>query len=516
MCSIIGTYWFSPVTDDTLTCAALRRALGRLQRRGPDQKYFARVDDRCILAGNRLIIRGDSNVGRLPFRDLGVVATYNGEIYNSRRRVVSESADGSAMIPAYREFGEAFASQLDGEFAIALWDEKLGQLLLARDAFGTKPLYFGFDKTRLVWASSAYAVAEVLQRSYCRPTHGPAYQHTYAIQEPYTSFSGVWALPPSHYLVVREHTIQVSPYESWLPDSPSVKSDDEIASALFDSLSSRLDHSQTIAIPMSAGIDSGILTFAAEQMQIPYHVFSLIEVFDKPTVEAPYIMSRLKRLKHASGITLVRFGDSEYGRALSELYDPCYYDSEYYDNGALLTHAVLSAIHNAGIRVIIDGSGGDELFDGYDFRADFYPPDQWPRAWQRTSFYSLFTTLLAYTSKVDRAGGFFSIESRFPFLSKPILSAALRCMDIQKKRPLRDFLLNRLSYGSPQMPDLDGKFGFSMRGCDLPRIRSDMRAAWRKSNGITADQFDEPLPYPFLIGASSRMVVSDNIPTGGS
>lgn len=506
MCSIIGMYQFQAEIDNTFSYEVLSNELSHLRRRGPDQEYFAQVDDCCLLAGNRLIIRGDFNVGRMPFRDQGVVATYNGEIYNSSRWIGVESADGNAIIHAYREYGPAFASQLDGEFAIALWDERLGQLLLARDAFGTKPLYFGFDKTRLVWASSAHAVAKVLKRSFCRPTRGPAYQHTYAIQEPYTSFSGVWTLPPSHYLIAREQVIKVAPYVRWLPDSPEVKEDDDITSALFDSLASRLDHSDVIAIPMSAGIDSGILAFAAEKMRIPYHVFSHIETFDRPTVEAPYIMKRLERLKHASGITLVRFGNAEYARALSELYAHCYYDCEYYDNGALLTHAVLSAIHDAGIRVVIDGSGGDELFDGYDFRADFCPPDHWPKPWQRTSFYSLFTTLLAYTSKVDRAGGFFSIESRFPFQSKAILSAALRSTNIHKKRPLREFLLKQLPYGRAQEPDLDGKFGFSMRGCDVRRIRSEMRNSWRKSNGVQGDRFDDPLPYPFQIGASSKLL----------
>lgn len=501
MCSIIGFLGLGGTQANNDVEERMNLALRLMARRGPDQQAMVRVSRECILGGNRLIVRGDRKVGKMPFKNGNTIAFYNGEIYNAHNWT-SSASDGDAILPAYAKYGVRFPSEFDGEFAICLWDDHAGRLLLARDVFGTKPLFFAFDRTKLIWASSEAALATMADSfELCRAVRGPAYQHTYAIQEPYTSYAGIWQLPPAHYLIASRQSVEVGPYFIWGSDAqePEMPAS-ELEESLWSALCTRLHHRTTVAIPMSGGIDSGIIAFAAEQLGCAYHVFSVVSIFGRSTVEAPSIFERVSRLKNCSGVTLIDFSLDDYERAIASLYTDCYHASEYYDNGALLTHAVMERVAEAGIRVVVDGSGGDELFDGYDFRADLAAPDGWPRPWKTQSLYSIFTTLLAYTAKVDRAGAFFSIEPRFPFQSRSLAHAALRRVGLTKKAPLRDFLLRRLPYGEPLAPDICGKYGFSMRGCDLDRIRARMRREWCLAHGLTSPPSAPPIDFPMAVG----------------
>lgn len=502
MCSLVGIYRFTDETCGETDREGILAGLRALERRGPDQSFATVVDERCILGGNRLIIRGDRNRGKMPFSSGGISGCYNGEIYNSEGYAESE-ADGDALLPAYERHGAKVGSYLDAEFALSIWDATTASLLLARDSFGTRPLFFGFSRERLVWASSPRVVSAILRRGLCTAEEGPAYRHTYAVQEPYTSFQAVWSIPPGHALVVRGRSLTLTPTPGW-PLFPSIPTG-TVPMALWKTLHSRMTHRGTIAIPMSAGIDSGILAFAAEELGLSYHVFSVTRVFGVETLESRFIEQRLTRLRPAR-VTLLDCSEEDYAEALRTIYRDSYYGSEYLDNGAILTHCVAAAVHRAGLRVWIDGTGGDELFDGYEFRGDLHSPAGWPRVFPRKSLSSLFTTLLAYTKKVDRAGGYYSFEARYPFQSRALLRASLGRARISRKGPLRQFLLNELPYGGALAPDVSGKYGFSMRGHDVEQVRGDMRRAWLTSMRQPRPA-EPPARFPFQVGRATTVYV---------
>lgn len=168
-------------------------------------------------------------------------------------------------------------------------------------------------------------------------------------------------------------------------------------------------------------------------------------------------------------------------------------------------HTVFNAMNKADIRVAIDGSGGDELFHGYNFREDFKPVNGWPRPWRNSNYYySLFTTLLDYTSKSDRAGSYFSIESRYPYQNLKLMNVAskLRRTNVLKW-PLREFLLKRVEYGFPLDIDIHGKFGFSIKNKNKELMIHDMREAWRKANGLDIMPTLAPQKFPFAMGITS-------------
>lgn len=506
MCSIAGVYWFK--SNQSITETKLKnqvqKALNSLRLRGPDESSLLSVKTNCVMGGNRLVIRGNKNDGSVPFKHNNDILFYNGEIYNYHQWDPQASPDGKIILPLYQELGAAAFSRLDGEFALSIWDNKNDRLILARDHFGTKPIYFSLNHERLLWASSANAINAMERHAFCAPIKGPTYQHSYAIQEPYTSYAGIWLVPPGHFLSVDNKGPKLYCYNQW-KEYPMTSSDlNKTFDALEESLITRLDYNGVIGIPMSAGIDSGIIAFMADKLKIKYHIFSITEVFNEKTDETENILKRIDRLKNVSAITLLKCNDEEYKLALQEMFLPQYYDSEKFDNGNILMHAVFSAMHKANIKVAIDGSGGDELFHGYKFREDFAPVKDWPQPWRKNNYYySLFTTLLDYTAKSDRAGAYFSIESRYPYQNLKLMREAskLECTNILKW-PLREYLFKKTSYGIPLDIDKHGKFGFSIKNKNKKLMIQDMKEAWRKANNLNKMPATKPKKFPFTMGVS--------------
>lgn len=476
-------------------------ALDLLHSRGPDQSNVQTVSERCAMGGNRLIIRGRPGAGDMPFRLGQRLAWYNGEIYNYGRWAPDAVSDGEAILPAYQEFGPACFAEFEGEFAISIWDDQTGTLVLARDQFGAKPLYFSCDGDVLRWASSPSAINRMEPHGFCLSRKSSAYHLTQSPQEPYTSFSGIWMLPPGHVLIASSSGIKVHAYHLWGEASAASTDPAEAFAALEKSLHQRMDYDGVIGIPLSGGIDSGIIAFTADRLGIPYHVFSVVEAGGRPTAEAPFILERLKRLR-PTDVTLLSCNEPEYALALEEIFQPDYYACEYFDPGAIPMHTVVRAMHQAGIRVALEGSGGDELFHGYAFRRDFTPIPEWPTPWRTVwGFYSIFTTLLAWTAKMDRAGAHFSIEARHPFQSVALAQAAMRLRPAQLlKWPLRRYLLERLDYGAPTEADLALKFGFTLEHLEKSRMVGDMQRAWCAANGLSSLPRESPRAFPFKIG----------------
>jgi asparagine synthetase B (glutamine-hydrolysing) len=438
----------------------------------------------------------------MPFKLDGNVCYYNGEIYNFRSWDASAVSDGSVILAVYKEEGVGAFALFDAEFAISIWDDNEEAIILARDPFGTKPLYFSINGERLLWASSASAIHAMEPHLRCHPVTSPVSQHTTSVQEPYSSFAGIWALPPGHALIATRCGIHFRCFHHWLPAVPTGSNLDNVFEALEESLRRRLDYDGTLAVPMSGGIDSGIIAFIADRLNIRYHIFSVVEMFGHATEETETIHRRIERLRHVSEVTLLSCGEEEYGAALRDMYLPDYYDFETYDNGNILVHTLCSEVGRRGLRVMIDGAGGDELFHGYRFRDDFVPVPGWPRTWDSTpSYYSLYSTLLAWTAKTERAGGHFSIETRFPYQNLQLMMAAtsLRITD-SLKWPLRRFLLDQPNYGRPTQLDINGKYGFSIKHRDLNLVLEDLRVAWRTQNDVETEMLVRPIVFPFQIG----------------
>ena len=168
MCGIAGLLRRDGLHPDD-TAAVVRMSSAQIHR-GPDgDGVFA--DQRVVLGHRRLSIIDVSAAGGQPManEDRTVWVTYNGEIYNHRElRTQLESAghvfetrtDTEVLLHSYVEWGTACVDRLDGMFAFALWDRTRGELLLARDRIGIKPLYYAWSDDRLVFGSEIKAILE--------------------------------------------------------------------------------------------------------------------------------------------------------------------------------------------------------------------------------------------------------------------------------------------------------------------------------------------------------------------
>ena len=460
------------------------------------------------MGGNRLAIRGDRE-SRQPLRSENTTVYYNGEIYNWRAWHPDSNYDGFAIATAYRNHGLDGLRALRGEFAIALWDHHARRLLLARDAFGRRPLYFCFVQGGIAWASTESALLQLadIPARYCASVQSSTYRHQFAVQEPYTSYDRIWSVPPGHVLVCDRGAVSLQRY--YEPPTAYARPEHEayegLETAMQRSLSSKLSHDGCVAIPMSAGIDSGIIAFTANRMNVQFEVFSIVAMFGKETREAAAIYERARRLDGAEKIHFLEVTEDDYRAAIDDVFSNGCFNSARFDTGAVGLHKVLREVRRRNLRVLLDGTGGDEFFHGYKFRDEIQRPDGWPHDFDSCPMhYSTMTTLLDNNGKVERLGGHFSVEARFPLQDEEIFECASSLRPRSTlKWPLRRYLLEKCDYGPSLTADIEEKFGFSVQGRALDSVVLEMRDAWLRARGLSSVPSRAPTTFPFPIGHST-------------
>ena len=244
----------------------------RLHHRGPDGTGLS-VDGPVGLAHARLSII-DLAGGDQPIfnEDRSIQVIFNGEIFNYielRRKLESlghrfyTHSDTEVLVHLYEERGADFVDELNGQFAIALWDSRRQQLLLARDRVGIRPLFYTECNGRLLFASEVkalFAQPEVTRRIDPRVL---AEICTYwSALEPHSIFAGVLALPAGHVMLVSEGQRQIRRYWDWsFPDAlpptrrPEADYAEELRTLLIDAVRLQLRADVPVGAYLSGGLD---------------------------------------------------------------------------------------------------------------------------------------------------------------------------------------------------------------------------------------------------------------------
>ncbi len=444
----------------------------------------------CKYIDNTLSVCGGSDLSldNCFLEDVDYVLFLDGIMYNTTLKDLINKIKSSKLdITVLNQL----IKQIDGEFVIILYCKKDLSLFLIRDHFGTRPLYFSIEENNIVWSSRCYKINQLKKHSLCCVP-----EERLIPKEPYTSFNGIWQVPPSTYLKICKGNLELICYNFWEEGDYNEFNLTKLHDCIEHTLIQKFTMGcKEIAIPMSAGIDSGILAFYADKLKLDYHVFSLVEVMGKPTVESKYIYKRIDRLKNAKSVNLIKCNNEEYEKALAEIYKPRYYETFRKSTGIIPIHTIFSSIKEKGIATVIDGTGGDELFHGYNYREQFHPVPFFPENWKKNNmFYSIYAVLLENTEHVERAGRFFDLQSRFPFQNRKLynLSKDLIVKEI-KKWPLRKFLFDKTNYGLPMKPDYDSKYGLCMDHFSKRKAQADIRLAFCKSHNITNYPHKQPL-----------------------
>ena len=235
MCGIAGAVWNDG--SKAVERATLQRMIDVLRHRGPDGEGVYVAEGRQqpvadlmsgVALGHRRLAIIDVAGGQQPLgnEDGTVWIVFNGEIYNFhdlRRRLEGAGhqfrthSDTEAIVHLYEEEGPEFATHLNGMFALAFWDAKRQQLILARDRLGKKPLVYRHEPGRLLFASELKSLLEVpgVPRE-IDPQALDEYLTYQYVPHPRTIFRGIAKLPPGHYAVYREGRLDVRSY--WQPD----------------------------------------------------------------------------------------------------------------------------------------------------------------------------------------------------------------------------------------------------------------------------------------------------------
>ena len=377
MCGIAGEIY--AVADVPVTVSA---QLAALRHRGPDAEGAFECPGAWVGQTRLAIIdleRGDPPIANED-RTIGVAL--NGEIYNYKDLHAALSAtghvfasDGDTEVIAHLAEDVdpvTLATRLEGMFAFAVWDQRRERLILGRDRFGKKPLYYWHDGSRLVFASeikSLLANASVPRR--LRLAAIPDYLTFGYVPSPETFFEGVRSVPPGHVLIAEtgsEPRLECY-WEPRYPGSSGVSRLDlplaEAAALVREKLQAAVERRLIADVPLGAflsgGIDSSaVVALMARASGRRVATFTIgFDDFDGYD-ERPYARAVANRYRTDHTEFVVKPDASELIERLV-----WHYDEPVGDSSALPTF-VLSELTRGHVKVALCGDGGDELFGGYE------------------------------------------------------------------------------------------------------------------------------------------------------
>jgi len=383
MCGIYGIFDPNePLGERWLAWA--QRAQGLLSHRGPDghqQQLF--LDNRCLLGHNRLaIIDLEGGAQPLANEDRSVWVVCNGEIYNYielREKLIARGhrfrtqSDCEVLVHLFEDKGKDLLSDLEGMFAFALFDTRRGELLLARDRFGEKPLYWaGVAGGGIAFASEMKALLALpgvdLRLDIAAVAQFLALRY---VPAPRTHVQGIRKLRAGEAITLGRSADLVSS-RFWSPELPANSNEGVRVSSVEEAVEGvrervreavriRLRSDVPVGAFLSGGIDSTAIACAVREL-LPAARFSTFcaSFDDKQLDEAPF--ARQIALQLDSNHHEVHFSSRELLPLFDDLID--HYDEPFADVSMFPTFAVCRAARQ-DCKVMLSGDGGDECFAGY-------------------------------------------------------------------------------------------------------------------------------------------------------
>jgi len=355
--------------------------------RGPDDRgTWSRTlpnGDRIGLGSRRLAILDLSPAGHMPMStpDGLLTIVYNGEIYNypelrrdleNRGYTFRSGSDTEAILYLYREYGPEIVTKLNGMFAIAIWDDSRGQLFLARDHFGVKPLYYCHQGRRFAFASEVKALLtleDMPRRINFRALH--QYLTFLWVPDPLSLFDEILKLPAGHYAIYRDGQLQVTQY--WDLTFPPANYDfkqsesllaEELRERFVRIVKRQLQSDVPVGAFLSAGMDSSSIVAAmSEGGSAPCRTY---------TIAFP---SKYRRGELIDDTDVARRTADYFGCDHTEIVlEPdvvsllprlVWHMDEPVADPAIIAAYLINREARKSVTVLLSGVGGDELFAGY-------------------------------------------------------------------------------------------------------------------------------------------------------
>jgi asparagine synthase (glutamine-hydrolysing) len=364
--------------------AGLDAALLSLAHRGPDDSGVFRQPDSGIGLGHRrLSILDTSSMAHQPMAsdDGQVVLVFNGEIYNFRELRDGLEASGchfrsdsdtEVLLQLYLSDGEAMLSSLNGIFAFAIWDGRQKRMLLARDALGVKPLYYSESDGQFVFSSEIQALWRLTPGANTL-NHAALHRYMSFLYCPGegTPFKDIFKLDPGSALWIRDGRVEMKFTWYQLPAFRTVvshMSKNDVILGTEQHLRKAVHRQMVSDVPvgafLSGGLDSSSIVAFAREINPDIHCFTIDSAGNRQegiTDDLPYarqVASHLKVPLDVVSIDPTRIA-TDFEALVNQLDEPLA------DPAAFNVLYIARLARHQGIKVLLSGTGGDDLFTGY-------------------------------------------------------------------------------------------------------------------------------------------------------
>jgi asparagine synthase (glutamine-hydrolysing) len=355
-----------------------------LFHRGPDEQTTY-TDDNLVLHHHRLSIL-DIAGGKQPMHYEHLTIIFNGEIYNHRELrkkfnlICTTNSDTETILQLYAKLGPAFLNEMDGMFALVIYDKKERQLFIARDRAGKKPIYYYSDNKSFVFCSELNSLKNQLPLK-INEDNLQQYVRMGYFYKTSTPYQNVFELQAGSYVYVSLKTTEVKQTKWWnIGDYYNTKTGDDFETAiikidtsLHKAIKNRVESSDLeVGSFLSGGIDSGIVSAIAKEYNSTLKTFTVS--FEGEYDEAPLakLVADKYQTKHEE--IKISFGNlvNDVEKILSNYGEP------FFDSSAIPSYYVSEAAKKH-LTVILNGDGGDEIFAGYRryipfAKYDFFKP----------------------------------------------------------------------------------------------------------------------------------------------
>jgi asparagine synthase (glutamine-hydrolysing) len=394
MCGISGIV--SSVTK--IDRAALGKSAEVLRHRGPDDEgIYISKDGSCGLAHRRLSLIDLSQAGHQPMteEDAEIHIVFNGEIYNYlilKRALIEEgyifhtNSDTEVILLGYKAWGREVLDRLKGMFALAILDEKHHLLLLARDRFGIKPLYYAAQGGQFYFGSELKAIRAFnnFQSRIRKASIGSFLANRY-VTDNFTMWEDIHQLGAGQYLLLDTRKLSYERKSYWtLPTQVQTKENDtdyHFGEKLIQSVSEHLLSDVQVGAFLSGGYDSSAMV-ALMQTKLKY-----------PTTAFSIGFRGWKESEHHFAKIVADHCGAELKTLLLDKIDleimpklMYHYDDPIADISILPTYAV-SGLAASRVKAVLSGEGADELLGGYWWQKpeNFFAGKPWQRWWRQLS-----------------------------------------------------------------------------------------------------------------------------------
>jgi asparagine synthase (glutamine-hydrolysing) len=365
--------------------------LGLIRHRGPDA-FGIYMDDFAGLAHARLSII-DLAGGDQPIHneDKSIWIVYNGEVFNypelrqdlqDRGHSFYTNTDTEVIVHLYEELGPKLFEKLNGQFALAIWDQRKKELLLGRDRVGIRPLFYYFNNNRLVFGSEIKAILADPQIP--RAINSQSLSDIFTCWSPLgslTAFENIHQLLPGHYALFSKVSMSTHPY--WQLPAPSNNGDNrsleewtqELQELIYDATRIRLRADVPVGSYLSGGIDSTYVSSLVKRSfnnrLCTFSVRFTNDRFDETSFQNKAIEDL--RTDHKS----VRCSDAEIGQNFPQVI--WHTETPILRTAPAPLFQLSRLVRDNNFKVVLTGEGADEIFAGYNI----FKEDRVRRFWAR-------------------------------------------------------------------------------------------------------------------------------------